>query len=251
VTRRRALAAPPPLDLARTALFCDLDGTLAPIRPRPQDVGPDPRRALVLGRLALALDGALAVVSGRSLADLDRILEQGVTAVSAVHGLARRRADGSLIESAGAPVPDAVRHVLAAAVMGRPGLAIEDKGAATALHYRNAPAAEPDCRDLAERLAAEHGLKLQPGSMVFELRAPGPTKADAVAAFMAEAPFVGRVPIFVGDDLTDEDGFAGAQALAGHGVIVGWRRPTQADFALEDVEAALAWMAKAGGLPPV
>ena len=94
---------PPRLDLTRIALFADLDGTLVPIAPRPEDIGPDPARTALLDRLFQATSGALAIVSGRSLCDLDRILEGGVPAIAAVHGLVRRRATGEQVESATEP----------------------------------------------------------------------------------------------------------------------------------------------------
>ena len=90
--------------------------------------------------------------------------------------------------------------------------------------------------------ARAHGLTLQPGDMVVELRAPGPGKGGSVAAFMEAAPFSGRVPVFIGDDFTDESGFDTAQRLGGLGVIVGPRRPTNALYALDDVSAALNWL---------
>ena len=240
-----ALEAPPPLDIARMAVFADLDGTLAKIRPRPDDVGPDPHRDEILGGLAGKLGGALAIVSGRSLEDLDRILGGRVPAIAAVHGLVRRRADRQLIEAVSAPVSKAVLDALKAFQAQRPGLLIEDKGPSVALHFRAAPEAAAACEALARRLAQEAGLVVQAGDMVVELRAPGPTKGEAVEAFMQEPPFAGRTPIFIGDDLTDENGFIGAERLGGFGVIVGSRRPTRARFALKDVEAALEWLSAA------
>lgn len=235
--------APPPLDLARAALFVDLDGTLAPIRPRPRDVGPDADRARLLQRLSEALGGALAVVSGRGLDDVDRILDGQVAAVAAVHGLVRRTAGGVVIQPPIGAAPGPVREAVAGFLEAHPALTAEDKGVAIALHYRAAPRLQAAARAFAFRLAAANGLVVQDGDRVVELRLPGSTKGDAVKAFMAEPPFEGRTPVFVGDDLTDEDGFAAAERLGGHGVIVGRRRPTRARFALNDVGAALAWLA--------
>jgi trehalose 6-phosphate phosphatase len=241
---RRMLAPPPPLDLGASALFADLDGTLAPIRPTPGDVGPDRARARLLARLSRALGGRLAVVSGRGLDDLDRVLGGGVTAVAAAHGLVRRAADGALVAEQ-ASLPKEAREAFLALGRSNPALLLEDKGPAIALHFRAAPEAGPACEAAAQRLADRYGLGLQKGRMVVELRAPGPTKADAVASFMAEPPFTGARPVFLGDDLTDEDGFAAAQALGGFGVLVGQRRPTAARYALVDVDAALAWLEQA------
>jgi trehalose 6-phosphate phosphatase len=122
---------------------------------------------------------------------------------------------------------------------------VEDKGAAVALHYRGDPSAGPAARELVRALAAHLGLLAQDGDMVAELRAAGPDKGDAVAAFMSEAPFAGFTPVFVGDDFTDENGFRAAIALGGYGVVVGPRRPTLAAYALEGVAATRAWLGQA------
>ena len=239
--------APPRLDHARTALFADLDGTLTPIRPRPEDVGPDPDRTALLDRLCHALGGAMAVVSGRALEDLDRVLEGGVPAIAAVHGLVRRRATGERVDVSAGPAPDAVRRVIETFAASHPALRTEDKGVAITLHYRAAPELADTCLALTDRLARENGLTVQLGDKVVELRAPGPTKGDATMAFIAEPPFAGRVPVFLGDDFTDEDGFAVVQRLGGFGVVVGDRRPSVARYALESPTAVLAWLAE--GLP--
>src|SRR4051812_22385604 len=226
------LPTPKPLRLGETALFLDLDGTLAPIAARPQDVRPDPRRTSLLERLAERLDGRLAVVSGRTLADIDRILEGCVTAVAAVHGLVLRHPDGRVETSAPHPgLPAGVAGLKAFAVRDS-GLIVEEKGLSVALHFRLAGPHGAAARAYARALAAETGLSLQDGDMVEELRTPGANKGDSVRAFMAEPPFAGARPVFVGDDATDEAGFAAAQALSGLGVSVGAARQTQAGFPL-------------------
>jgi trehalose 6-phosphate phosphatase len=236
------LKAPPRLDPSRIAVFTDLDGTLARLQATPCAVGPEPERRQVLADLARALDGRLAVVSGRSLGDIDRVLERQVRAVGAVHGLVRRTAAGDIEDrGAGSQVPEAAAAFQAFAKADR-GLLVEDKGASVALHYRGAPQAKDACQELAARLATGLGLTVQEGDHVVELRAPGPDKGAAIASFMQEAPFLGHTPVFLGDDLTDEAGFAAVAQLGGLGVIVGPRRPTQASFALPDVAGALAWL---------
>ncbi len=237
-----ALPAPPIPRLARIALFADLDGTLAPIEATPDAVKPDASRRRLLDALARALSGRLAVVSGRTLGDLDRVLEARVPAVAAVHGLVRRTAEGRIIASGDrARIGEALKAFLAFAETDR-GLLVENKGEAVALHYRAAPASAGACRALARRLGASLGLRVQEGDMVVELRALGPDKGGAVAAFMAEAPFTGFTPVFLGDDLTDEHGFEAASALGGYGVIVGPRRPTAARYAFPDVAATQTWL---------
>lgn len=236
---------PPNFHPRGVALFADLDGTLAPIEATPDAVQPDPTRRRLLERLSNTLDGRLAVVSGRGLADVDRVLEGRVPAVAAVHGLVRRSSDGRVVVAADdAAVQQALDAIVAFARTDH-DLLIENKGVAIALHYRRAPASADAARALAVGLAARFGLKVQEGDMVVELRPPGANKGDAVEAFMAEQPFAGHTPVFLGDDLTDEDGFRAALRLGGYGVIVGPRRPTAAVYALADVAEAQDWLRRA------
>lgn len=235
-------AAAPRLKAAETALFLDLDGTLAPIMDRPEMVGPDPRRTRLLERLAARLEGRLAIISGRSLEDLDRILEGRASAVAAVHGLVWRSADGQVVRTPPHPGLAHAAEELRRFAFAHAGALVEDKGLSIALHYRLAPGLAERARFQAEALARETGLTLQPGDCVLELRTPGPRKGEALAAFMAEPPFRGFRPVFVGDDLTDEDGFRAARDLGGFGVLVGPPRPSAAAHRLDDVAATLAWL---------
>ncbi|HEY3950281.1 trehalose-phosphatase [Phenylobacterium sp.] len=239
------LSTPPPrpLRLAETALFLDLDGTLAPIAARPQDVGPDARRTDLLESLARRLNGRLAVITGRTLSDVDHILEGCVPAVAAVHGLVRRDADGLVTETRPHPAVPRAAAALRTFAVRDPGLLVEDKaGLSVALHFRQAREHAPAARAFARELAQETGLGLQSGDMVAELRTPGARKGDSLRAFMGEPCFAGARPVFMGDDATDEDGFAAAEALGGFGVLVGPPRPTGARFRLDDVAAALDWL---------
>lgn len=239
------LQAPPRPRLEAISLFVDLDGTIAPLELTPQAVGPDRERRRLLDRLLAELGGRLAVVSGRTLADLDRVLEGRIPALGAVHGLVRRAADGRVFEAVGRErMAEAVSALQAFAHADR-ALLVEDKGAAASLHYRRHPEAGAACRDVAIRLGARLGLDIQEGDMVVEVRERGPNKGAVVAAFMAEAPFAGHTPVFLGDDLTDEDGFRAARDLGGYGVVVGPRRPTLAGFALPGVAAARTWLSAA------
>lgn len=238
----------PPVSIARPALFLDLDGVLAPLAPTPEAVIPDARRTAILHRLEAALEGRVAIVSGRTLSEIDRISDGAARAASGVHGLERRRGDGSLLRRSADPgVRRAVDEFQAFAI-GRPGVIVEDKELAAGLHYRQAPTAAGAATDLARRLAGETGLALQPGAMVLELKTPGTDKGVAVAEFMAEPPFAGAVPIMLGDDLTDEHGFAAAEALGGFGVLVGPARPTAARYRLADVAAVLDWLEAVAGV---
>lgn len=236
------LPAPKPLRLRGAALFLDLDGTLAPIAARPQDVRSDPRRSRLLEKLTAGLDGRLAVVSGRTLNDVDRILERKVLCVAAVHGLVRRDCDGQVHEAAAHPeLADAARRLREFASRDS-GLIVEEKGSSVALHFRLARHQAADARAIAHKIAAETGLALQDGDMVEELRTPGPTKGDSIHAFMQTALFEGARPIFVGDDATDEHGFEEALRLGGFGVLVGPPRRTHAIYSLRSVEEVMAWL---------
>ncbi|KAB7645650.1 trehalose-phosphatase [Polymorphobacter fuscus] len=238
------LERPKAVVAGQDALFLDFDGTLAPLFPRPDDtiLGVTIRRLII--RLQQALEGRLAIVSGRSIATIDRIVAIPGLAIAGVHGLERRSAKGLVTRTmAGAGLAEARRELLAL-VTGLPRLLLEDKGASLALHYRTAPDLEAAARDAAQQAAARHGLELQSGKMVIEIREPGPDKGGAVDAFMAEPPFHGARPIFVGDDVTDEAGFAAAARLGGHGVLVAQPRPTAATFRLDDVTAVEMWLAE-------
>lgn len=237
------LLPPPPLaQLRGAALFLDLDGTLVPFATSPGAVGCDPARNELLAQLGKQLHGRLAIVSGRAIADIDRILDRNVVAVAGVHGLERRLASRRRIAPLAHPKLGAARDVLCAFAATQPGLLLENKDYSVALHYRGAPAAKPAIRELAQRLANENGLVLQEGAMVAELRMAGPDKGDAIRAFMAEAPFLGAHPVFIGDDLTDEHGFAVVNALGGTAILAGAPRATCASWRLDDVSAVMNWL---------
>jgi trehalose 6-phosphate phosphatase len=236
------LPAPRPLRLGGAALFLDLDGTLAPIASRPQDVRPDPRRTRLLEQLKAQLEGRLAVVTGRTLADVDRILEGRIICAAAVHGLVRRDCDGKLHQPEPHPHLAAAVALLKAFAIQDSGLIVEEKGPSVALHFRLARHYAAEARKLAQHIVAETGLVLQEGDMVEELRTPGPTKGDSIRAFMAQDRFRGCTPIFVGDDVTDEHGFDVAAQLGGFGVLVGPQRPTHARYRLAGVEEVMTWL---------
>lgn len=233
---------PPPVRLRHPALFLDMDGVLAPLAPTPDAVGPDRRRTALLKAVSQRFSGRVAIISGRTIAEIDRIADASVASASGVHGLERRRADGLLLRAAAAPT---VRTAVAAFedfARSRPGMIVEDKAVSAGLHYRGAPSEAEAAEALAERLAGETGLALQAGHLVVELKTPGTDKGTALTAFMAEPPFAGAVPVMLGDDLTDEHAFAAATALGGFGILVGPARDTVARFGLADVAAVLDWL---------
>ncbi len=233
---------PPPVKADRVALFLDMDGVLAPLAPTPDAVKPVSRRTAVLRALERRLEGRVAIVSGRTIAEIDRIADNALASASGVHGLERRRRDGSVERG---PADAGVTRALDAFrrfASTRPGMIVEDKGVSAGLHYRQAPDQAGAAEALARSLSEETGLKLQPGHMVLELKTPGASKGTALTAFMAEPPFQGATPVMLGDDLTDEDGFRAAEAAGGYGVLVGPERPTAARYRLDDVDAVLSWL---------
>ena len=227
------------------ALFLDVDGTLIEIADAPDAVSVDPAMIDVLARLDRRLDGALALVSGRELETLDRFFRPLRLTAAGLHGLERRAPGGEIQRSDGAV--DQLEHVRAAFIGlaetdGR--LLVEDKGMTAALHYRRAPDRADEVLGLADRLVDEIGgeLILQRGKMVIEFRPPGPHKGDIVDLFMAETPFDGRVPVFIGDDVTDEDGFAAVNRRLGHSIRVGSEEATVARWRIDSVSELCRWL---------
>jgi trehalose 6-phosphate phosphatase len=230
---------------ARRALFLDVDGTLIEIMPHPDDVRAETGLRNLLAAASGALSGALALVSGRSIASLDRIFAPLCLPAAGLHGLERRDSQGRVHYPADyAERIGAARRELLGFVQSKPGLLLEDKGAALALHYRNAPALEDACRRHIEiaRTAAGADFHVQHGKMVFELKPSGQDKGTAVTAFMQEPVFRGREPVFIGDDVTDEDGFKAVNALGGISIRVGALAGSSARFVAADISEILAWL---------
>lgn len=236
------------LDPAKTAFFLDVDGTLLGFKTDPGAVVADHSLRLVLRNLADASDGALALVSGRAIADLDRIMAPLVLPAGGTHGADLRFADGNREVMEGAAL-DGVRGLLKGFVRSRPGLTIEDKGAAIAVHFRNAPSRSDDVARFLEDAIADRALMVQHGNMVAEVKSSKSDKGTAITAFMRSRPFAGRTPFFVGDDLTDEHGFRVVNALGGISAKVGsGAHKTVARYALPDCAAVIALLASLGGI---
>jgi trehalose 6-phosphate phosphatase len=235
------------LPLAAIALFLDVDGTLLDIAARPQAVSvPDDLRQR-LRALFLAGGGAVALVSGRAITDLDALFAPLTLPSAGLHGFEHRGAAGAYSRG---PLPSAAALESARSSMlhlarQHAGLHVEDKKFALALHYRDAPQLEDvvvtAMREVAARVAEE--LELQRGKMVVELRPAGATKARAVATFLQEAPFAGRLPVFIGDDLTDEPAFELVNGRGGLSAVVNAARPSAARSRLADVTAVRDWLA--------
>jgi trehalose 6-phosphate phosphatase len=235
---------PPPPDelLEGAALFLDFDGTLVELAETPAAINVPESLGPLLEGLRDRLGGRLAIVSGRSLADLHRHLGCDGIPLSGSHGQELRFADGT---ARPLTVPDGLAEL--AKEVGRfaetaEGLLVEEKATGVALHFRQAPAQADRARKFMRDLAFAHGLQVQAGNMVVELRPQGATKGDVVRLLMAEPPFADARPVFVGDDLTDEHAFAAAADLGGAGVLVGEPRKSAARYRLRSVEAVAAWL---------
>lgn len=234
-----------PETISGMALFLDIDGTLLDIAASPEAVVvPDGLTDLLRG-LRRATGGALALVTGRSITFLDTILPTEGIAIAGLHGAERRDGAGNRSDVASGGALDAAKARLAAFASETPGVLFEDKGAAIAAHFRKAPAEEAAVNALMEAVAASvgPGYALQRGKCVVELRPAGHDKGDALRRFMSTPPFAGRLPLAVGDDLTDEAMFKAANELGGRSVRVGTdRRATAARHHIASPSALRDWI---------
>jgi trehalose 6-phosphate phosphatase len=240
--RRRQLPAPDD----ELAWFFDVDGTIAEIAPTPDAVVVEPAIASLVARLHERSGGALALVSGRPISAIDALFTGTHYPAAGQHGLERRGADGVVRRAEQREGQDALERAqayLADVAARNPGLRLEVKPAALALHYRQAPRLGGFVHRTMQSLQRGLGERfvLQPGKRIVELLPRGSDKGTAVEAFMAEPPFAGRVPVFVGDDLTDEHAFAIVNALGGYSVKVGPGR-TAARWRVADVRAVRQWL---------
>ncbi len=218
------------------ALFLDFDGTMVDIAPLPHAVHvPEPLIA-TLRALHTQLHGAVAVISGRPIAQIDAFLTPLQLAVAGVHGAERRTGSGELVLADTHPL-DQVEQVARALAAKYPGLLVESKRGSLALHYRQAPELEELCLEAMQAAVdTSPGVTLLRGKMVAEAKPGGASKGLAIEAYLQEPPFAGRTPVFIGDDVTDEAGFSTVQRLGGTGVKVG-SGPTCAAHRLADPAA--------------
>jgi trehalose 6-phosphate phosphatase len=237
----------PPVAFAPTeyAFFFDFDGTLVELAPTPDGVLVPPDVPALLAELRTLTNGAVAVVSGRGIGSIDAFLGLPDLPIAGLHGAERRDANGDT-QRIGFN-DDRLLHmeqVLADVVNDNPGMLLEIKGASLALHYRNAPDREPIARAATARLVADFpgAYVLQPGKMVYEIKPKDVDKGRALRAFLDEPPFAGRKPVFAGDDLTDEKGFAVVNETGGVSIKVGGG-DTIARTRLDSVSALHEWLA--------
>ncbi|WP_422457658.1 trehalose-phosphatase [Pantoea sp. BJFS-204] len=233
----------PTLSGGQYAFFFDVDGTLAAIQSRPEAVFIPEQVIAQLQHLSALSQGALALVSGRPIEQLDALAAPWYGPAAGVHGAERRDAEGNLQRiSLPVEVEQSLRAELQDAMASWPGTQLEVKGMAFALHYRQAMQHEQDVMRLAEQSVKRFpGLALQPGKCVVEIKPAGIDKGAAISDFMQQPPFAGRTPVFIGDDLTDEKGFLAVNARQGVSIKVG-EGSTQAHYRLHDVDAVYGWL---------
>ena len=234
----------PPALSGDIAFVLDLDGTLLEHEAHPQAVSISAGLLRLLDDLRAASGGALALISGRAIADIDRLFAPLTLPAAGQHGMELRLASGALRRHA--PATELLRRATSAVELvaaAHPGLLFEDKGISMALHYRHAPQMQHTLARAMRNITASLGdeFVLQEGKFVFELKPSGRDKGTAIVEFIREAPFAGRLPVFVGDDLTDEHGFEAVNALGGHSVKVG-PGESHARWRLADTAAVLAWL---------
>lgn len=238
---------PDRISAADTALFLDVDGTLVDLQEDPAAVYADDALIGLLQSAAKGLGGALALVSGRSLAEIDRMFAPASFPAAGAHG-SELRINGAPLTAGDVPaMPESIRRDIEDFVGSHEGLLLEHKSNGFSVHYRRAPAMEQIARDNVTALLDLLGedFRLIEGKMVLEIAPRSHSKGEAVRTLLAHEPFRDRRPVFIGDDVTDEDGFLAANALDGLSVRVGDNRVSAADFSLPDVAAVRQWLSAA------
>lgn len=232
-------------NIAGYAFLFDMDGTLAPIAATPLQAHVPAATLEVLEQLDSACDGAIAIVSGRPIKEIDRLLAPLTFSAAGLHGAQVRGPDGTQVQLDvdTAAVAEMARRLTPLAE-DHAGLQLEHKGLSLALHYRNAPNLEDDVRAAVEAVLQPHldSFVLQPGKMVFEIKPRQASKAGAIAQLMSLPPFAGRVPLFAGDDLTDEAGFKVVRDMGGVSIKIG-DGETMADWRIPTPAALASWLA--------
>ncbi|MEP5939241.1 MAG: trehalose-phosphatase [Erythrobacter sp.] len=239
------LQIPPSLGALEAAgaisLFLDFDGTLVEIAAGPDAIMVPPTLPTGLAQLDERMERRFALVSGRALDDIATHLGELPIAKAGSHGSDCRQADGVIIGDNAQPLDPSITRQLSEFAQQQ-GLDFERKSHGAALHFRSKPELEERAMRFATRLAEAHNLDIKTGKCVAELVAKGAGKGQAVLAFMKTSPFAGSQPWFIGDDVTDEDGFAACAQLGGGGILVGHRDKTAAKYALPDVAGVYEWL---------
>jgi trehalose 6-phosphate phosphatase len=240
----------PPADFGgrKPALFLDVDGTLVDIESHPDDVRANAGLIALLVDLAERLDGAVSLISGRSIGEIDRIFAPAQFPSAGSHGAELRMQDKDMTV-APAQFPETVLRRARSFADEREGLLVEKKSAGVALHYRRAPHLETACREFIADVMRELGpeFRLIDGKMVLEIAPRSHHKGEAIREMLQHPPFQGRRPVFVGDDVTDEDGFRIVNDLDGLSIRVGQGNTTAARFSLDDVSDVHDWLRAVAG----
>ncbi len=233
-------------NLERYAIFLDLDGTIVELVEHPDAVRVEASTLRLLEMLRHRSGSALAVISGREIASIDLLLRPLILPVAGVHGLQRRDAAGFVHLHETSDIRP-VTYVLEKVIGEESGVIIEQKPGAVALHYRLRPDLERRCCEIVEEVVGRRpDLRLVHGKMVFEILQKGADKGSVIEAFLSEPPFLGRKPIFAGDDVTDESGFASVNAVDGVSIKIGADK-TAARFRARDVGELHDWLCKLAG----
>jgi trehalose 6-phosphate phosphatase len=229
------------------AILLDIDGTLLDLAPTPREVWVPPGLSKTLNRLLEKTSGALALVSGRSLNDIDLIFAPDQFPAVGGHGAEMRiSADGEAVATHAPPMDKELKRRLAAIAKLSPGILLEDKGYSLALHYRLAPHAEKAIYEAVSLIRADlpnAPIEVLPGKCVCEIKHAGFTKATGVTELMTLEPFKGRRPIFIGDDVTDESVFAIIPDFGGLAFSVGRRAIGVADY-FDEPREVREWLAR-------
>lgn len=235
-------------DIQRCAFFLDLDGTLLELRDHPDEVRADSLLIQLLCRLSERTGGALAVVSGRDIAAVDRILGPLMLPTAAVRGLQRRDALGEIHTLTSFDLAP-IAFMLRATIGKEAGIIVEPKPGAVALHFRMRPDMEKRCRQIMEEVAGSRdGLRIFAGRMVIEVACDGADKGAAIQEFLNEAPFRGRTPVFAGDDPTDEAGFMSVNQKHGISIKIGCEK-TAAKYRASGVSEFRNWLSRLAVAP--
>jgi trehalose 6-phosphate phosphatase len=239
----------PPAPSLDWCLFLDVDGTLIELTDTPSQTVADPEIKALLRDLSVRLDGAVALVSGRQIETLDQLFAPLHLPSSGLHGIERRTAEGKL--QGGTFIDsklDDARAAIKLFVDSHAGALLEDKRRTVAIHFRMAPQAALEALELAAGIVEKLGkqYQIQPGDMMLEIKPRGFTKATAIRAFMQEPPFSGRRPVFIGDDLTDQDGFPAVESMGGISIGVGER--VQGQYHLDTVTQVRDWLKQIANL---
>lgn len=227
------------------ALFLDIDGTLLEIVDRPESVVVPPGLPVIIERVARCLGGAVALVSGRSIGDIDRLLAPLNLPASGQHGSEMRMLGGGpVIARQTQSIPLGLRMKIAEVAAAIPGVQVEDKGQTIAVHYRRAPHVSYILKPRLMSLVAASGMDLLliHGRKVLEVRDARISKGTAVRDFMRLPPFVGRTPVFIGDDISDEDGFVAVESLGGTALPVGRIHKPRRETAFDSPADVRAWL---------